>query len=82
MDARQKQEFRAEDRRLHGLAWGHLPDWLIEDDLRDGRLISIAGRHIPGRAETVAAVRRRDMPHGPVAEALWRHLQDSAGLAS
>ncbi|TPJ73163.1 LysR family transcriptional regulator [Mesorhizobium sp. B2-6-2] len=60
---------------LHGLAWGHLPDWLIEDDLRDGRLISIAGRHIPGRSETVAAVRRRDKPHGPVAEALWRHLQ-------
>ncbi|MBZ9767254.1 LysR family transcriptional regulator [Mesorhizobium sp. CA6] len=67
---------------LHGLAWGHLPDWLIEDDLREGRLISIAGRHIPGRSETVAAVRRRDKPHGPVAEALWRHLQDSAGLAS
>lgn len=60
---------------LHGLAWGHLPEWLIEDELRDGRLISIAGRHIPGRAETVAAVRRRDRPHGPVAEALWLYLQ-------
>lgn len=60
---------------LHGLAWGHLPEWLIEDELRNGRLISIAGRHIPGRTETVAAVRRRDRPHGPVAEALWRYLQ-------
>ncbi|CDX19249.1 Transcriptional regulator [Mesorhizobium sp. ORS 3324] len=60
---------------LHGLAWGHLPAWLIEDELRDGRLISIAGRHIPGRTETVAAVRRRDRPHGPVAEALWLFLQ-------
>ncbi|CDX56178.1 Transcriptional regulator [Mesorhizobium plurifarium] len=66
---------------LHGLAWGHLPAWLIDDDLRDGRLISIAGRHIPGRTETVAAVRRRDKPHGPVAEALWRHLLDSGALA-
>jgi DNA-binding transcriptional LysR family regulator len=60
---------------LHGLAWGHLPEWLIADDLRDGRLISIAGRHITGRLETVAAVRRRDKPHGPVAEALWLHLR-------
>ncbi|RWB75205.1 MAG: LysR family transcriptional regulator [Mesorhizobium sp.] len=66
---------------LHGLAWGHLPEWLIEDELRDGRLISIAGRHIPGRTETVAAVRRRDNPHGPVAEALWRHLEDGPTLS-
>ncbi|MBZ9851877.1 LysR family transcriptional regulator [Mesorhizobium sp. CA14] len=65
---------------LHGLAWGHLPEWLIEDELRDGRLISIAGRHIPGRTESVAAVRRRDKPHGPVAEALWRHIRDSEAL--
>ncbi|MDX8494999.1 LysR family transcriptional regulator [Mesorhizobium sp. VK22B] len=60
---------------LHGLAWGHLPEWLIEDELRNGRLISIAGRQIPGRTETVAAVRRRDRPHGPVAEALWTYLE-------
>jgi len=60
---------------LHGLAWGHLPEWLVEDELRDGRLISIAGRHIPGRTETVAAVRRRDRQHGPVADALWHYLQ-------
>jgi DNA-binding transcriptional LysR family regulator len=63
---------------LHGLAWGHLPAWLIEDELRDGRLISIAGAHLPGRTETLAAVRRRDRPHGPVAEALWLHLQAQA----
>ncbi|MER8564929.1 LysR family transcriptional regulator [Mesorhizobium sp. M0924] len=60
---------------LHGLAWGHLPGWLIEDELGDRRLISIAGAHLPGRTEILAAVRRRDRPHGPVAEALWLHLQ-------
>ncbi len=65
---------------LHGLAWGHLPEWLIDDDLREGRLMSIAGRHIPGRVETVAAVRRRDKPHGPVVDALWRHLEDGEVL--
>jgi DNA-binding transcriptional LysR family regulator len=61
---------------LHGLAWGHLPAWLIEDELRDGRLISIAGPHLPGRTERLVAVRRRVSSHGPVAEALWRQLRD------
>ncbi|WID98960.1 LysR family transcriptional regulator [Bosea vestrisii] len=63
---------------LHGLAWGHLPAWLIADELRDGRLLSITGIDLPGRAETVAAIRRRDRPHGPVAESLWQHLQMQA----
>jgi len=63
---------------LHGLAWGHLPAWLIKDELQDGRLISITNAHLPGRTEAAAAVRRRDRPHGPVAEALWRHLQAEA----
>lgn len=61
---------------LHGLAWGHLPAWLIEDELRDGRLISIAGPYLPGRTVELAAVRRRRSAHGPVAEALWVQLRD------
>lgn len=62
---------------LQGLAWGHLPSWLIKDDLLHGRLISIAGKHLPGRREQLAAVRRRDKLHGPVAQALWLTLQES-----
>lgn len=60
---------------LHGMAWGHLPDFLIEEDLRSGALISLQGRHLPGRVETLAAIRRRDRPHGPVASALWEYLR-------
>ncbi|WP_338700420.1 LysR family transcriptional regulator [Bradyrhizobium sp. 26S5] len=60
---------------LHGLAWGHLPAWLIEDELEDGRLISIAGPNLPGREENLAAIRHRQHSHGPVAEALWLHLE-------
>jgi DNA-binding transcriptional LysR family regulator len=60
---------------LHGLAWGHLPAWLIEDELEDGRLISIAGPNLPGREENLAAIRHRQHSHGPVAEALWLYLE-------
>jgi DNA-binding transcriptional LysR family regulator len=60
---------------LHRLAWGHLPSWLIEDEIRDGRLISIAGLNFPGREEHLAAVRHRRHSHGPVAQALWLHLE-------
>ena len=59
---------------LNGLAWGHLPKWLIATELRDGALLSIAGRQMPGRSEQLAAVRRRSAKHGPVMAALWDRL--------
>jgi len=63
---------------LQGMGWGHMPGFLIEQDLRDGRLLSIAGRHLRGgRAELVAA-RGADTPHGPVADRLWRYIRDQA----
>lgn len=61
---------------LQGLAWGHLPNFLIDADLREGRLRSLAGPRLPGRVEAVAAARRSDRPHGPVAERLWTWLRD------
>lgn len=65
---------------VQGLGWGHLPRFLIEDELRDGRLLSIAGDHFPGRREMLVAARRRDRPHGPVANRLWQHLREAAPL--
>ncbi len=59
---------------LHGLAWGHLPRFLIENELRNGSLVSIAGRHFPGVTEKLVAARRRDEPNGPVAIKLWEFL--------
>ncbi len=40
---------------LQGLAWGHMPRFLVEDELRDGRLLSLANRHLPGSVEALAA---------------------------
>lgn len=63
---------------LQGLGWGHLPRFLIEDELQDGRLRSIAGRHLPGRTDELVVARRRDRPHGPIANRLWDHIQQEA----
>lgn len=64
---------------LQGLGWGHLPRFLIERELHDGALRSIAGRYLPGATEEVVAARRHDRAHGPIAERLWRYLRKEAG---
>lgn len=63
---------------LQGAAWGHLHDFLIEQELRDGRLLSIAGRHLKGGKVELTAARRRDLPHGPMANCLWQHIEEQA----
>ena len=60
---------------VHGMGWGHLPDFLIAEDLEAGRLVRVGGRHLPGKVETLAASRRRDRAHGPVAERLWDQIR-------
>lgn len=64
---------------LQGMAWGHLPRFLIERELAKGQLQAITSRHLPGRTEELVAARRRDRPHGPVANRLWEFLQAQAG---
>ena len=67
---------------LRGMAWGHLPRFLVEDELRSGKLRSIAGRHFPGVVEELVAARRSDRPHGPVAQRLWALLASHAPVLS
>ncbi|WP_259758917.1 LysR family transcriptional regulator [Pseudomonas sp. GCEP-101] len=62
---------------LHGLAWGHLPRHLIEEELAAGRLQDLSGPQLPGRREEWVAARLRDRAHGPVAQRLWRFLQEA-----
>jgi DNA-binding transcriptional LysR family regulator len=59
---------------LPGIAWGHLPRFLIRQELDDGQRLSIASRSMPVRTEELVAARRTDRVHGPVAERLWHHL--------
>jgi DNA-binding transcriptional LysR family regulator len=63
---------------LQGMGWGHMPTFMVAEELRDGRLLSIAGKHLRGGAGEVVAARRCDRPHGPVASRLWRFIDQQA----
>ena len=60
---------------LQGMGWGHLPGYMIEDELKSGKLVSILGKYFTGSNVEICALRRRDAPVGPVAARLWRVLQ-------
>lgn len=63
---------------LQSMGWGHMPRYLIKEDLRDGRLLPITGRYFKGgRAELVAA-RQRATPHGVIANRLWHFIGEQA----
>jgi len=63
---------------LRGMGWGHMPTFLIAQELREGRLASIAGKHFPGGTAEIVAARRRDIPHGPIANRLWLYIEEEA----
>jgi DNA-binding transcriptional LysR family regulator len=63
---------------LQGMGWGHMPRYLIEQNLRDGSLLPIVGRHFRGGQVELVAARRRNTPHGPIANRLWQFIGDQA----
>jgi DNA-binding transcriptional LysR family regulator len=69
-------QFMKKEIILQGMGWGHMPDFMVGDELRDGRLLRISGRHFAGGRTDLVAARRRDRPHGPVAQRLWRYIEE------
>jgi DNA-binding transcriptional LysR family regulator len=65
---------------LQGMGWGHLPDFLIADELSSGELLSIKGQHLAGGSVELVTARRRNVAHGPVAERLWRFVAGQSPL--
>jgi DNA-binding transcriptional LysR family regulator len=63
---------------LQGMGWGHMPRYLIDQNLRDGSLLPITGRHLRGGQVELVAARRRNTPHGPIANRLWQFIGDQA----
>ena len=63
---------------VQGMGWGHLPRYLIERELKKGKLLSLAGDHLRGGKLELVAARRRDAPQGPIATRLWQFIRDEA----
>jgi DNA-binding transcriptional LysR family regulator len=59
---------------LQGMGWGHMPRYLIAQDLRDGRLLPITGNYFKGGQAELVAARRRNAAHGPIANRLWQFI--------
>lgn len=54
-----------------GAAWGHLPDFLIKDELHNGNLVSLENKHIVERELKIALVRLRKKYYRPEEDAIW-----------
>jgi len=63
---------------VQGLAWGHMPAYLVAEDLAVGQLLSLEGQHLRGATLQHYAARRRDVTHGPVAQRLWERLREDS----
>jgi|SRR5580658_6967676 DNA-binding transcriptional LysR family regulator len=63
---------------LQRMGWGHMPEFLIAAELRDGRLVPITGRYLAGGRAEIVAARRRNHPHGPIAQRLWSYVAEQA----
>jgi DNA-binding transcriptional LysR family regulator len=63
---------------LQGMGWGHMPRYLIEQNLRDGSLLPITGKHFRGGQADLVAARLRNTPHGPIANRLWQFIEQQA----
>jgi DNA-binding transcriptional LysR family regulator len=57
---------------LQGMAWGHMPLFLIEQELKRGELISIEGEYIKGVVREIVIARLSENIKGVMAERLWQ----------
>src|SRR5262249_56187766 len=59
---------------LAGMGWGGLPEHVVADLLASGVLVRLDVPEFEVHAMELFAMRRRDRPHGIVAQALWDAL--------
>jgi DNA-binding transcriptional LysR family regulator len=60
---------------LNAMGWGHMPRFLVEREIGDGLLLDFTNGDFKGGRIDLVAARRRDRPHGPAAERLWRYIR-------
>lgn len=59
------------------MGWGGLPEHVVEDELASGALVVLQVPELEADTMELFAMRRRDRPHGVVAQALWEELRRS-----
>ena len=57
---------------MQGMAWGHMPLFIVADAIKCGKLISIAGKHIKGVTREIVIARQSTSVKGMMAERLWQ----------
>lgn len=62
---------------LAGMGWGGLPEHVVADALASGELVALKVPEFETDVMKLLAMRRRDRPHGVVANALWEALKQS-----
>jgi len=58
---------------LQEMAWGHMPDFMIADELESGALMSMAGRYIRGNEIDIVVARMAGIHRGIMAGKLWEY---------
>jgi DNA-binding transcriptional LysR family regulator len=62
-----------------GMGWGGLPEHVVRGDLARGAFVALDVPEFETDTMELFAMRRRDRPHGVVAQALWRDLGSGLG---
>lgn len=57
-----------------GLGWGRLPHFLIEDELKSGKLVTMKVSGVTSKEVKVFIARNKSIPMGPVSKKLWKKL--------
>lgn len=63
---------------VQGMGWGHMPSFLIEDELRKGHLLSLLGENYQGNSLDIVMARLRARSRGPVVERLWAFVKEQS----
>ncbi len=59
---------------LQKMAWGHMPFFLVKNELKSGELISLEGNYIKSSTLDIVIARLQNISHGPVTRHLWKKL--------
>ena len=59
---------------MQGMAWGHMPLFLVREELQNGQLMTIEGDHIKGSVVEIVIARLSARQYGVMAEQLWQRF--------